>query len=116
MSNELLASVSSSAATPVRRKRIQSLAKKIARGRQPRRLILFQPVQLQAGIAGLQVGAGIGEIAAVEAGSAQQVAHQLVAAGIAPQDPRAHRFALIIAEPDPLPLPGEADSPQPPRL
>ena len=62
------------------------------------------------------MGAGIGEIAAVEAGSAQQVAHQLVAAGIAPQDPRAHRFTLLIAEPDPLPLPGEADGPQPPRL
>ena len=70
---------------------------------------MLEPAQLHAGVAGLQVGAGIVKETAVKAGAAEQFAHQLAAAGVAPQNTRPDRFAFGVAEPHPFALPGEAD-------
>ena len=55
------------------------------------------------------MGTGIVKETAVKTGAAEEFVHQFPAAGVAPQDTRPDRFALGVAEPDALPLPGEAN-------
>ena len=55
------------------------------------------------------MGTGIVKEATVKTGATEQFAHQVAAAGVAPQDTRPDRFAFGVAEPDPFALPGKAD-------